>query len=73
MEFRDAMGVLAGPPMGGEVAMEAGVSLNSISRARREIDAHYRTPPKNWKAIVRKLALERIESLSALASELADA
>jgi len=73
MEFREAMDVLAGPPMGGEVAMEAGVSLNTISRARREVDAHYRTPPKNWKAIVRRLALERAAALTSLAAELADA
>lgn len=55
-----------------EIAEAAGVSLNSISRARIET-SNSRPPPKEWKAICRTLILERVAALSSLAAELADA
>ena len=72
MEFREAMEVLDGPPMGNAVATAAGVTLSTISRART-LTENYRKPPKNWRVIVRDLASERAAALSALAAELADA
>lgn len=55
-----------------EIASAAGVSLNSISRARIGT-ANSRPPPKKWKYVCHALILERASALSALAAELADA
>ena len=74
MTFDQAMEILEGPPTGGAVAEAAGVTLSSISRARRPPGAaHHRSPPREWRKILRRLATERANALLALAAELADA
>jgi hypothetical protein len=72
MDFNAAMEILEGPPMVRTVAEAAGIHPDTVSRGRMVGD-NRRSPPKEWKAIVRRLALERAAALSSLASELADA
>lgn len=55
-----------------EVARAAGVSLNTVSRARMDT-SNRRSPPREWRSVVRRLAEERIESLACLVAQLADA
>jgi len=72
MTFNEAMEILSGPPMVREVAALAGLHPDTVSRGRMS-GANSRAAPKEWRAIVRRLASERAAALSALASELADA
>lgn len=72
MEFNDAVDVLTGPPVIISIAEAAGVAPGTVSRARM-VAGDRRSPPKGWRLIVRRFALERAAALSALAAELADA
>jgi len=73
MEFREASDIFFGGPSVTQFAAAAGVSLNSISRARMVDGKDSRPAPKEWRRIMREMAAERAAALSSLASELADA
>lgn len=72
MKFDGAMKVLAGPPMGQEVASALGVHPGSVSRGRM-LSVNGRPAPRGWQPVVRRLAQQRIDELEALLAEMADA
>lgn len=55
-----------------DLGTAAGVSANSILRARRS-DGQSRPPPRNWRAVFNRMAQSRSDEAAALAAELADA
>jgi hypothetical protein len=72
MDFNDAVDVLVGPPIITTIADAAGVEPDTVSRARMRA-GNRRGPPKNWKAIVGRMARERIGELTELLNRLTDA
>lgn len=75
-EFLEATDRLTKAVTLADVAAEAGVSEATIKRARTDPDrrtgstAVYRSPPKQWPAVVARLARKRADELVALAVEL---
>lgn len=55
-----------------DIGSAAGVSANTILRARRS-DGQMRPPPREWRRVLRELAEARSKEAAALAAELADA
>lgn len=73
MDFDTAVEILVGPSAIRSIASAAGVHPDTVSRARMPNSPNRRSPPKDWRRIVRTLALERADALTALAAQLGDA
>jgi len=72
MEFDAAMEILTGPPMGQAVAAAIGVHPGTVSRGRM-LSANGRPAPRGWEPVIRRLARQRIDELTALLEGMADA
>lgn len=72
MDFKTATDRLASANLTlDDVAEAAGVTLNTISRARLDPSSDsYRSPPPNWREALIRLARDRGGELAGLAEEL---
>jgi hypothetical protein len=71
MNFKNASDHLTNAVSHIDIAIAAGVSVQSIRQAR--LDSHnpnYRSPPHSWQKILARLARERSKALNQLAIEL---
>jgi DNA-binding GntR family transcriptional regulator len=60
MDFREAVDALCDSLSHEDVAKALGVSLQTVRQARLREDSNaFRTPPKNWKAAIIRLAEAR--------------
>jgi hypothetical protein len=61
MKFREAVDALCTPVTHQDVAKALGVSVQTVRQARmQEESKSFRTPPKNWKKAIIRLAESRI-------------
>jgi hypothetical protein len=71
MDFKVATDILTRRITADEIAEAAGVSLSSIARARLDPSSSaYRSPPEDWRAVLARLARERIRELTAFADDM---
>lgn len=71
MNFREATDRLTECVTAADIGEEAGVTLNSISRARLAGDSPaHRSPPKDWEAAIVRIARRREAHFRRLADEL---
>lgn len=71
LDFREASDQLTECVTHGEIAREAGVSVQSIRVARLDRGSSgYRSPPADWPAVLARVARRHAKKLEALAARL---